>query len=103
MKDFVTAYLAEEISIERLAELVELNSSRFGRVFKETTGMAPSGACRDPVEIDASLVNAKEPCFDQTLLLIEVSFVWPCDIVVTQSVATSLLDESQPVPVSDTN
>src|SRR5881296_2669661 len=36
-----TAHLAEEISIERLAELVELSSSHFSHVFKESTGMTP--------------------------------------------------------------
>ncbi len=32
---------ADEISIEALAELVELSSSHFAHVFKETTGMTP--------------------------------------------------------------
>jgi AraC family transcriptional regulator len=41
VQDFVTEHLAEEISIERLAELVELSSSHFSHVFKETTGMTP--------------------------------------------------------------
>jgi AraC family transcriptional regulator len=39
--DYVTAHLAQEISIEGLAELVELSSSHFAHVFKETTGMTP--------------------------------------------------------------
>ncbi len=41
VQDYVAEHLAEEISIERLAELVELSSSHFSHVFKETTGMTP--------------------------------------------------------------
>jgi AraC family transcriptional regulator len=41
VQDYVVEHLAEEISIERLAELVELSSSHFSHVFKETTGMTP--------------------------------------------------------------
>jgi len=41
VEDYVAAQLAEEISIEALAELVELSSSHFAHVFKETTGMTP--------------------------------------------------------------
>lgn len=41
VQDFVAEHLAEEISVERLAEMVELSSSHFAHVFKETTGMTP--------------------------------------------------------------
>ena len=41
VQDFVVEHLAEEISIERLAELVDLSSSHFAHVFKQTTGMTP--------------------------------------------------------------
>ncbi|MGB8168587.1 MAG: AraC family transcriptional regulator [Chthoniobacteraceae bacterium] len=41
VQDYVAAHYAEEVSIERLAELVELSSSHFSHVFKETTGMTP--------------------------------------------------------------
>lgn len=41
VQDFVAENLAEEISIERLAELVELSPSHFSHVFKETTGTTP--------------------------------------------------------------
>ncbi len=41
VEDYVTEHLAEEISIERLAELVELSSSHFSHVFKESTGTTP--------------------------------------------------------------
>jgi AraC family transcriptional regulator len=41
VEDYVADRLAEEISIEALAELVELSSSHFAHVFKETTGMTP--------------------------------------------------------------
>ena len=41
VEDYVTADLAEEISIECLTELVELSSSHFALVFKESTGMTP--------------------------------------------------------------
>jgi len=41
VEDYVTARLAEEISIESLAELVELSPSHFAHVFKESTGMSP--------------------------------------------------------------
>ena len=41
VEDHVAEHLPEEISIERLAELVELSPSHFAHVFKETTGMTP--------------------------------------------------------------
>ena len=41
VEDHVTEHLAEEISIDSLAELVELSSSHFSHVFKESTGMTP--------------------------------------------------------------
>ena len=41
VEDYVTAHLEEEISVELLAELVELSSSHFAHVFKESTGMTP--------------------------------------------------------------
>lgn len=41
VEDYIAEHLAEEISIERLAELVELSVSHFAHVFKDTTGMAP--------------------------------------------------------------
>ena len=41
VEDYVTEHLAEEISVESLAELVELSSSHFAHVFKESTGMTP--------------------------------------------------------------
>ena len=41
VQDYVAAHLAEEISIDALAELVELSSSHFAHVFKESTGMTP--------------------------------------------------------------
>jgi AraC family transcriptional regulator len=41
VEDYVTAHFADEISIEALAELVELSPSHFAHVFKETTGMTP--------------------------------------------------------------
>ena len=41
VEDYVTAHLAQEISIEGLAALVELSSSHFSHVFKESTGMTP--------------------------------------------------------------
>ena len=41
VEDYVAAQLAEEISIEALAELVELSTSHFAHIFKETTGMTP--------------------------------------------------------------
>jgi AraC family transcriptional regulator len=41
VEDYAAEHLAEEISVERLAELVELSPSHFAHVFKETTGMTP--------------------------------------------------------------
>ena len=41
VQDHVAEHVAEEISIDGLAELVELSSSHFSHVFKETTGMPP--------------------------------------------------------------
>jgi AraC family transcriptional regulator len=41
VEDYVASNLAEDISIEALAELVELSPSHFAHVFKETTGMTP--------------------------------------------------------------
>jgi len=41
VQDHVAGNLAEEISIDRLAELVKVSSSHFSHVFKATTGMTP--------------------------------------------------------------
>jgi AraC family transcriptional regulator len=41
VEDYVAAHLAEEISVEGLAGLIELSPSHFAHVFKETTGMTP--------------------------------------------------------------
>lgn len=41
VQDYVVEHLAAEISIDRLSELVQLSSSHFSHVFKETTGMTP--------------------------------------------------------------
>jgi AraC family transcriptional regulator len=41
VEDHVRERLAEEISVETLAELAELSPFHFSRVFKETTGMTP--------------------------------------------------------------
>jgi AraC family transcriptional regulator len=41
VEDYVAEHLAEEISVETLAGLVELSPSHFAHVFKETTGMTP--------------------------------------------------------------
>ena len=41
IEDYVHAHLAESISIETLAKLVELSPFHFSRMFKQTTGMTP--------------------------------------------------------------
>ena len=41
VEDYVHEHLAEEISVEALAELVELSPFHFSRVFKHATGMSP--------------------------------------------------------------
>jgi len=41
VEDHVREHFAEEVPVERLAELVELSPSHFSRVFKESTGMSP--------------------------------------------------------------
>ncbi len=41
IQDHVVEHLAEEISIDSLAQLVELSSSHFSHVFKESTGLTP--------------------------------------------------------------
>jgi AraC family transcriptional regulator len=41
IEDYVHAHLAESISVEALAELVELSPFHFSRVFKHATGMSP--------------------------------------------------------------
>jgi AraC family transcriptional regulator len=41
VEDHVRDHLAEEVPVERLAELVELSPFHFSRVFKESTGMSP--------------------------------------------------------------
>jgi AraC family transcriptional regulator len=41
VEDYVRENLAEEISVERLAELVQLSPFHFSRVFKQATGMTP--------------------------------------------------------------
>jgi AraC family transcriptional regulator len=39
--DFVAEHLAEEISVEILAQLVQLSPFHFSRIFKQSTGMSP--------------------------------------------------------------
>jgi AraC-like DNA-binding protein len=39
--DFVMEHLAEEISVEILAQLVQLSPFHFSRIFKQSTGMSP--------------------------------------------------------------
>jgi AraC family transcriptional regulator len=41
VEDYVREYFAEEISVKRLAELVNLSPFHFSRVFKQATGMTP--------------------------------------------------------------
>jgi AraC family transcriptional regulator len=41
VEDYIAEHLADEISVERLAELAERSPSHFAHVFKETTGMTP--------------------------------------------------------------
>lgn len=41
VEDYVASHLGEEIPVETLAKLVELSSSHFAHVFKESTGMPP--------------------------------------------------------------
>jgi AraC family transcriptional regulator len=41
VEDYVHERLADDISLESLAELAELSPFHFSRVFKETTGMSP--------------------------------------------------------------
>jgi AraC family transcriptional regulator len=41
VEDYVHTHLAESISVEALAELVDLSVFHFSRVFKKTTGMTP--------------------------------------------------------------
>jgi AraC family transcriptional regulator len=41
VEDYVRERLAEVISLEALAELVELSPFHFSRVFKQVTGMSP--------------------------------------------------------------
>jgi len=41
VEDYIAEHLSQEVSVESLAELVELSSSHFAHVFKETTGMTP--------------------------------------------------------------
>jgi AraC family transcriptional regulator len=41
VEDYVSEHLVENISVQKLAELVELSPFHFSRVFKESTGMSP--------------------------------------------------------------
>ena len=41
VEDYVSEHLEEDISVEALAELVELSPFHFSRVFKHTTGLTP--------------------------------------------------------------
>ena len=41
VEDYVAGHLAEEISIEDLARVLELSPSHFSHVFKQSTGMTP--------------------------------------------------------------
>ena len=42
VEDYVSEHLAEEISLEKTAEIVELSPFHFSRVFKQSTGMSPT-------------------------------------------------------------
>ena len=41
VEDYVRDHLADEVPVERLAELVDLSPFHFSRVFKESTGISP--------------------------------------------------------------
>jgi AraC family transcriptional regulator len=41
VEDYVRERIAEDISVESLAELLELSSFHFSRMFKQVTGMSP--------------------------------------------------------------
>ena len=41
VEDYVRDQLAEEISVDKLAEVIELSPFHFSRVFKQSTGMSP--------------------------------------------------------------
>jgi len=41
VQDYIAEHLAEEVSVEQLAELAGLSPSHFAHVFKETTGVTP--------------------------------------------------------------
>lgn len=41
VEDYLRVHLAEEISVEQLADLVDLSPFHFSRVFKQATGMTP--------------------------------------------------------------
>lgn len=41
IEDYVSAHLAREIAVEKLAEIVELSPFHFFHVFKQSTGMSP--------------------------------------------------------------
>jgi AraC family transcriptional regulator len=56
--DYVSAHLAEDISVERLAGLVELSPFHFSRVFKQATGMSPlQFATRERVTLAQQLIR----------------------------------------------
>jgi AraC family transcriptional regulator len=56
--DYVSEHLAEEISVDTLAELVELSPFHFSRVFKQATGMSPlQFATRERVTLAQQLIR----------------------------------------------
>ena len=56
--DYVSEHLAEEISVNTLAELVELSPFHFSRVFKQATGMSPlQFATRQRVTVAQQLIR----------------------------------------------
>ena len=56
--DYVSEHLAEEISVDALAELVELSPFHFSRVFKQATGMSPlQFATRERVTLAQQLIR----------------------------------------------
>lgn len=56
--DYVSEHLAEEISVDTLAELVELSPFHFSRVFKQATGMSPlQFATRERITLAQQLIR----------------------------------------------
>lgn len=73
-EDYVREKLAEDISVEAPARLVELSPFHFSRVFKQSTGMTPLQFVTRAQQLICAVTAAKQrPGFQTKRSLIEIA------------------------------